>query len=57
MIARRYSKDDKWSVTVQEVGNGPSMEVTIRPTQKAGILLKAWAQENEADPDDCESKS
>mmetsp|Transcript_42775 Transcript_42775/g.83679 ORF Transcript_42775/g.83679 Transcript_42775/m.83679 type:complete len:175 (-) Transcript_42775:23-547(-) len=49
-----YTAEDKWSVTVQEVGDGEPMEVTVRPTQKASLLLKAWCGDNGADPADCE---
>lgn len=45
-----YSADDKWDVEVQGPAGAP-LEVTVRPTQKARLLLKAWLAENEVDAD------
>ncbi len=46
--APQYSDTDKWTVTVTGPVGVP-MEVTVRPTQKAGLLLKAWMAENEVE--------
>jgi hypothetical protein len=42
----KYTDTDKWSITVTGPIGQP-MEVTIRPTQKAGLLLKAWMADND----------
>mmetsp|Transcript_49941 Transcript_49941/g.124609 ORF Transcript_49941/g.124609 Transcript_49941/m.124609 type:complete len:175 (-) Transcript_49941:143-667(-) len=49
-----YTEEDRWSVTVAETGGGSPLEVTVRPTQKASLLLKAWCGDNDVDPNDCE---
>jgi hypothetical protein len=43
-----YTDTDKWTVTVTGPMGVP-MEVTVRPNQKAGLLLKAWMAENEVE--------
>ena len=41
-----YTDQDKWDVTV--TGSvGETLDVTVRPTQKARLLLKAWLADNE----------
>jgi hypothetical protein len=39
-----YTSVDKWDLTLASDPQS-SLEVTVRPTQKAGLLLKAWAAE------------
>lgn len=43
-LKRRTTEDDKWDLTVQGP-EGEALEVTVRPTQKARLLLKAWLAE------------
>eukprot|EP00283_Hemiselmis_rufescens_P000749 CAMPEP_0173470350 /NCGR_PEP_ID=MMETSP1357-20121228/77834_1 /TAXON_ID=77926 /ORGANISM="Hemiselmis rufescens, Strain PCC563" /LENGTH=387 /DNA_ID=CAMNT_0014438623 /DNA_START=13 /DNA_END=1176 /DNA_ORIENTATION=+ len=43
-----YTDTDKWTLTVAGPAGEP-VEVTVRPTQKAGLLLKAWKAENDVD--------
>lgn len=41
-----YSADDKWVVTLTGP-TGQDLEVTVKPTQKARVLLKAWLAEQD----------
>lgn len=40
----QYTKDDKWDVVLTGPGAEP-LEVSVRPTSRVGLLLKAWASE------------
>ena len=40
----QYTKDDKWDVVLTGPGAEP-LEVSVRPTSRVGLLLKAWATE------------
>jgi len=43
-----YTKDDKWDV-IMTGASGEPLEVSVRPTSRVGLLLKAWASENGGD--------
>jgi hypothetical protein len=43
-----YSKEEKWDVVLTGPGAEP-LEVSVRPTSRVGLLLKAWAAENGGD--------
>lgn len=47
MTKPTYTKDDKWDVIM--TGAGEPLEVSVRPTSRVGLLLKAWASENGGD--------
>jgi len=47
-----YTDTDKWDVVVGHNSIGEALEVTVKPTQKCGLLLKAWAAENDLDQGD-----
>lgn len=46
----KYTDQDKWTVVISGPGGDP-LEVTVKPTQKASVLLKAWKAEVESDTD------
>eukprot|EP00960_Hanusia_phi_P056601 763319-Hanusia_phi.AAC.2 len=39
-----YSEKDKWDLVIYG-GDGTSLEVTVKPTQKCKLLIKAWCTE------------
>lgn len=43
-----YTDQDRWSIIISGPGGDP-MEVTVKPTQKASVLLKAWKAETESE--------
>jgi hypothetical protein len=50
----KYDEETRWEVAVALAGDGDEMDIAVRPVQKASLLLKAWAQDVGADPEDCE---
>ncbi len=44
--------DGKLDVTVGHASIGEAIAVTVKPTQKVGLLLKAWAGENQMEKGD-----
>jgi len=50
----KYDEETRWEVAVALAGDGDEMDIAVRPVQKASLLLKAWAQDLGADPEDCE---
>jgi hypothetical protein len=46
-----FASSDRWDVTLV-ASNGESIEITVRPTQPAKLLIAAWAKENGANAQD-----
>lgn len=47
----QYTADDRWDVSLVSAGR-ETIEITVRPTQPAKLLIKAWAKENGVNPDE-----
>ena len=50
----KYDEETRWEVAVALAGGDEEMDIAVRPVQKASLLLKAWANDVGADPEDCE---
>ncbi len=46
-----FTSSDRWDVTLVS-SSGESIEITVRPTQPAKLLIAAWAKENGANAQD-----
>ncbi len=47
----QFTSSDRWDVVLVSP-NGESIEITVRPTQPAKLLIAAWAKENGANAQD-----
>ena len=47
----QYNTDDRWDVTLVSSQREP-IEVTVRPSQPAKLLIKVWSKENGVDPNE-----
>jgi hypothetical protein len=47
----QYTSEERWDVNLISTGRDP-IQITVRPTQPAKLLIKAWAKENGVNPDE-----